>query len=144
MMKWADSITWLLVFAGWLVVHKATLSRDRRKEKREVCLALCTDLLELQGHAIDFHTAPNFEPRKSMEVAQQVERIVLRLQRGPLKELAVPLPTIVSLRQRITGHNMDKSDFSQQQTDSEVVLEIRNAVGDLIIAIEDARDQTWE
>ena len=36
--NWTSLVTWILVFVGWFAVHKATLSRERRKEKRE---AMC-------------------------------------------------------------------------------------------------------
>ena len=139
-----DIVTWLLVFIGWAVVHKATLSRDRRKEKREISMQLCKDIAELQTAAIDFHTASQFDARKSTDLAQQVERIILRLQKSPLGELNIPLARLITLRRKITKNNIDQSDFKTQSNDSQIIFDIRNAITDLIIAIEDAREYVWK
>ena len=64
---WSNIVTWLLVLFGWAVVHRATLIRDRRKEKREFSVAICAALVELQSAAIDFHTASRFNARKSTD-----------------------------------------------------------------------------
>lgn len=141
---WVTLVTWVLVFAGWFAVHHATLARDRRKEKREAAANLCDDLLELQAAAIDFHTASHCDIRKSTDLAQEVERIVLQLTKKPFSELDIPLSRRVVLRQRITRRNADPSDFVSQPANSQIVLEIRNAVTDLIFAIEEARESNWK
>ncbi|HXU93961.1 MAG TPA: hypothetical protein VFP33_09925 [Gallionella sp.] len=141
---WTEAVTWLLVFIGWGVVHLATLARDRRKEKRETSMQLCKDIADLQSAAIDFHTAARFDSRKSTDLAQQVERIILRVQKKPLSELNIPLTRLITLRRKITQHNVDASDFSSQPADSEIILGIRTAISDLIGAIEDSRESVWE
>ena len=139
-----DIVTWLLVFIGWAVIHKATLIRDRRKEKREISMQICKDIAELQSAAIDFHTASHFNVRKSTDLAQQVERIILRLQKPPLSELNIPLGRMITLRRQITKHNIDPTDYKSQPDDSPIIFGIRNAVTDLIIVIEDARECVWK
>lgn len=139
-----DVVTWLLVFIGWAVIHKATLIRDRRKEKREISMQICKDIAELQSAAIDFHTASHFNARKSTDLAQQVERIILRLQKPPLSELNIPLGRMITLRRKITKHNIDPTDYKSQPDDSPIIFGIRNAVTDLIIVIEDARECVWK
>lgn len=139
-----DVATWILVFIGWAVVHRATLSRDRRKEKREISMQICKDIVELQSAAIDFHTASDFNARKSTDLAQQVERIILRLQRPPLSELNIPLTRMITLRRQITKHNIDPTDFRSQPVDSQIIFGIRNAITDLVIVIEDTRECIWE
>jgi len=141
---WTDTVTWLLVFFGWVAVHRATLIRDRRKEKREVSMKICTDIAELQSAAIDFHTSSHFNARKSTDLAQQVERIILRLQKPPLSELNIPRARMVTLRRRITKHNIDLTDFKSQPADSEIIFGIRNAATDLTILIEDTRECVWK
>ena len=141
---WTHVVTWSLVLGGWWVVHLATLNRDRRKEKRDVSAQVCKNILALQGNAIDFHTAQFFEARKSTDLAQDVERVAIQLQKSPLQELEIPISRIVALRQRITRRNIDPTDFMPQPVDSILVLEIRNAVSDVIFAIEDARERVWK
>lgn len=139
-----DVITWLLVLTGWIVVHIATLNRDRRKEKREISMQICMDIAELQSAAIDFHTASHFNARKSTDVAQQVERIILRLQKLPLSELNIPLARMITLRRKITKSNIDPTDFKSQPDESQIIFDIRNATADLIIFIEDTRECVWK
>lgn len=141
---WTDIVTWVLIFLGWAAVHKATLIRDRRKEKREISMQMCKDISELQSAAIDFHTAPHFDARKSTDLAQQVERIIIRLQKLPLSELDIPLTRLITLRRKITKSNIDLSDFQSQTVGSPIIFDIRNAVTDLIILIEDNRECVWK
>jgi hypothetical protein len=79
----SDWVTWVLVLLGWWFVHKATLSRERRKEKRELSANICSKLLDLQEAAISFHTDKEFSSRISNDISQQVHRIVSQLQRVP-------------------------------------------------------------
>ena len=141
---WANIVTWILIFFGWYVVHRATLARDRRKEKREISTRLCTNLIELQSAAIDFHTGSHCDLRKSTDIAQQVENILIQLQTSPLSELNVPYAPRVALRQSITRQNIDPIGFVAQQPDSQIIMDIRNAITDMIFAIEDARESKWK
>ena len=141
---WNDAVTWLLVFIGWAVVHRATLIRDRRKEKREISMKICTDIAELQAAAIDFHTGSQFNARKSTDIAQQVDQVINRLQKSPLSELSIPLSNLITLRRKITKHNIDLTDFKSQPADSQIIFGIRNAVTELIILIEDNRESVWK
>jgi hypothetical protein len=136
-------ITWALVFGGWWVVHKATLSRERRKEKRETAHQICIDLRAVECLAIDFHTAQNHDSRKATDICQDTERLVLQIQRTPLSELSIPLYRWTHLRRSITLHNVDPSDFSPRPANSELIRDIRNAVTDVIDAIEERREQCW-
>lgn len=140
---WGSAFTWVLVFVGWCVVHQATLARDRRKEKRDVSARFCSDLLKLQADAIDFHTADKYDSRKSHDVAQQVDRIVGQLTKVPLVELNVPYERFIALRQAITMNNSEASDFKPQPLDALLVFDIRNAVMDLVDAVEEARETRW-
>jgi len=133
-----------MVFIGWAVVHRATLIRDRRKEKREISMQICKDIADLQTAAIDFHTASQFDARKSADLGQQVERIILRLQKSPLGELEIPLQNLIRLRRKTTLLNIDASNFSSQPAGSQIIFDIRNAATDLIICIEDTRERIWE
>ena len=81
--NWAGVITWFIVVIGWIIVHNATLARDRRKEKREISMHICKEIADLQATAIDFHTATDFDARKSTDLAQQVDRVCIRLQKYP-------------------------------------------------------------
>ena len=146
-MAWDEStsglVTWVLAFGGWFAVHKATLSRERRKEKREAAKEICATLRVIERNAIDFHTAENHSSRAANDLRQDTERLILQLQRKPLSELKIPLSRMIQFRRSITRHNIDPSDFSCQPPDSELVREVRNAVTDVVESIEERREQYW-
>jgi len=48
-------VSWLLIIGGWLFVHRATLSRERRKEKREEINNTIQEIRAIENIAIDFH-----------------------------------------------------------------------------------------
>lgn len=73
---WADIVTWAMVFGGWFFVHTTTLSRERRKEKREVAHKICSELRSLECQALDFHTAPSHDSRKATDLRQDVDRLI--------------------------------------------------------------------
>lgn len=141
---WADIITWAMVFGGWFIVHKTTLSRERRKEKREVAHKVCSELRSLECQALDFHTAQSHDSRKATDLRQDVDRLIRQLQRPPLSALGIPLQSLIQLRRSITRQNADPSDFFCQTADSELVQNIRNAITDLIGDIGDRREQHWK
>lgn len=141
--SWTNLVTWVLVFVGWFVIHKATLSRERRKEKREASRQFCIELRAAERLAIDFHTAQSHDDRKATDLRQDVDRLILQLQRAPLAELEIPLQRMIQLRRSITRQNADPSDFAAQATNSNLVRDIRNATTDLIEDIEDRRDHCW-
>lgn len=140
---WSSVVTWTLVFGGWFVVHQATLSRERRKEKREAARQICIDLRLAERLAIDFHTSPSHDSRKATDLRQDIERLILQLQRQPLAELGIPLSRMIQFRRSITRQNIDPSDFAAQTADAILVRDIRNAVTDLIESIEDQRENKW-
>ncbi len=140
----ASVITWVVVFVGWIIVHNATLARDRRREKREACRQICTSLEELQAAAIDFHTSNQFNLRASSDLGHSVEQIILRLQGKPFSELNVPRSRIKAIRQRLTEKNVDLSDFSSQSADSEIVLDVRTAISDLVMYLDSRKETVWK
>jgi hypothetical protein len=146
-MAWDEStttlVTWSLAFGGWFAVHKATLSRERRKEKREAAKEMCLALRTLERSAIDFHTAEEYSSRAANDLRQDTERLILQLQRKPLSELQIPLSRMIQFRRSVSRHNIDPSDFLCQLPDSDLIREVRNAVTDVIESIEERREQYW-
>lgn len=141
--NWTSLVTWVLVFVGWFAVHKTTLSRERRKEKREVAWQICIEFRTTERSAIDFHTAQSHDNRKATDLRQDIERLIRRLQRAPLSELDIPFRCMIRFRQSITRQNVDPSDFAAQATDSDLVQNIRDTTTDLIEAIENRRNHCW-
>jgi hypothetical protein len=137
-------ITWLIVGAGWVIVHCATLSRERRRENREAVLKVTAYLQELEKDAAEFHTANGFDAYKCAALTQKTERVITTLQRAPFKDLNLDPNMFKSLRQSITRHNVDPSTFSQQAAYSEIMRDIRIATDDLIDAVEEAKSRVWK
>jgi hypothetical protein len=44
---------------------------------------------------------------------------------------------------RVTLHNIDQSDFVQQDANSDLILRIRNAIADLISLVEELKEAKW-
>lgn len=140
----ASILTWLVVLIGWYVVHNKTLERDRRREKREACRQLCEALEKLQEAALDFHTSNQFSLRNSTDLGYFVEQVVLSLQGKPIDELKLPRSKIIAIRQKITGRNVDLSDFTSQAADSEIIMDIRTSVSDITRYLDQRKEVVWE
>lgn len=141
---WTNAVSWGLIFLGWVVVHKSTLSHERRKEKREAAYKVCTELRDLERQAINFHTAQKHDSRNATDLRQNVVRLIRHLQRAPLTELEIPNQGLIRLRQSITRQNADPSNFTTQAADSDIVRNIRDAVSDLIEIMEESRERKWK
>lgn len=140
----ASIVTWIVVLIGWYVVHSKALERDRRREKREACREICEALEELQSAALDFHTSNQFSLRDSTDLGYSVEQVVLKLQAKPIDELKLPKSKIIAIRQRITGRNVDLSDFSPQAADSEIIMDIRAAISEVTRYLDQRKEIVWE
>jgi p-aminobenzoyl-glutamate transporter AbgT len=140
---WPNAVTWVLLFFGWLVVHRATLARERRKEKRETANCAVNELREIEKEAFEFHAAESFDDRKGSALRKRVERLINQLQRPPLVALGIPVGRMIALRSSITLNNADLSNFTPQKSDSLILQSICDAVDDLIEEIEASRDKCW-
>jgi len=140
---WSNFITWVLILGGWFVVHRATLVRERRKERRELANNAIDALNSLAIEARNFHIASAFDEHRADLLRYRIGRMILSLQRQPLSELDLPIGRMVRLRKSITLKNMDQSSFSAQQPNSPVLMDIRSAVDDLVDAIDAARERCW-
>ncbi|MBK7022532.1 MAG: hypothetical protein IPH41_03145 [Sulfuritalea sp.] len=140
---WVHGVTWLVVAAGWYTVHRATLSRERRREKRDAAKQLASDLHELEKSAREFHSAERHDEYAAAELSMRCDRLIKVVQRAPFDELKIAPSLMTSLRRAVTCHNIDRTAFSQQAANSEIQRNIRCAIDDLIDAIEEAKVRTW-
>jgi hypothetical protein len=141
---WPNVVTWGMVVVGWLLVHLATLNRDRRKERRDVAKAVVEEITDLEKSAREFHVSETFDGHKAQILRCETERVIRKIQRMPLSLLDIPLSRLVRLRKAITLKNTDRSDFKTQSDDSEILADIRMAVDDLLEIIEVHKDAKWE
>lgn len=125
------------------MVHLATLSRERRKERRDIAKSAIDALTVLATEARDFHSAATFDSNNADIVIYKTQRIVRSLQRLPLSKLDLPISKMVRLRKSISLNNADLSSFSTQRTQSPILQEIRAAIDDLVDSIEEMRQARW-
>ena len=143
MSAWQLLVTWVLVLGGWYVIHLATLSRERRKERRDAAKLATDALSNLAVEAREFHSASTFDPDKLDLLIYKTQRIIRSLQRMPLRDLDLSILKMVRLRKSISLTNTDSSSFATQNTLSPFLLEIRAATDELIDAIEERRETRW-
>lgn len=134
-MEWKDIITWILVILGWFFVHKATMSREEWKEKRESINSIIKEIKEVEELCINFQTSIKFSNQAQDTLIWKVNRIIKALYRPPLKYLHIPTEIIIRFRQRLT-YNTDKSTFSTQAHDGEIISSIHEVIDDLIDEID--------
>lgn len=140
---WSNVITWALILGGWYAVHRATLARERRKERRELAGKAIEALESLAIEARQFHTAGTFDEHQADLLRYRTDRTIRSLQRPPLSELSLPIGRMVRLRKSISLKNMDQSSYCTQTPNSTILRDIRSAVDDMMDAIEAARESRW-
>lgn len=137
---WSNVITWFIVAIGWYAVHRATLSRERRKEQREATQKAIEEIKQIEKSALDFHMANGHSQQEADTLTSRIDRILRLIQRPPLKALEAPVMPMVKFRKSITLTNFDSSGFSTQHAESELLYAIRCATDDFTTAIETQRD----
>lgn len=138
-----DAVTWLLVIAGWWLVHQATLARERRKENRDAINKVIEDLRRIEQVAVGFHQAIEFNGTRARELRIDLERALRRINKPPCKRLEIPTRARARARQAVTRENMDRSSFVRQDSESHLLLELTDAFDGLINEIETARDKKF-
>lgn len=141
--SWFSIVTWLVVAVGWFVVHSASLSRERRGEKRDEAKSVVTDLRGLEKEASDFHGAESFDEFKASDLALKCDRLIKVLQRVPFNELKLDPTLLSALRRSVTCDNIDRTAFQTQSANSEIQRNIRIATDDLIDSVEIAKARYW-
>lgn len=134
-MDWKDIITWLLIITGWYTVHKATMSRERLKENRDATLRTIEEVRRVEEVSVEFQTSLVFSDENYDLLVWRIRRITMSLYRPPLKHLQISTDIVIKFRQSLTK-NTDKSTFTTQLHDAEVINNIHEAADDLINEIE--------
>lgn len=135
-MQYGLFFTLLSVAIGWIVVHKLSEQRERRKEVRALLDKLMERLKVLEKDVICFHTHPTFDYSKSREITSEMDRIETKVTRIPYFNQDDLVPTLIAYRQSITSKNFDKSSFQTLAQDSELIENIREQSLDFEDALE--------
>lgn len=139
--NWANTVTWIVVLVGWIAVHCATLSRERRKEKRDAVSCIIEEIRAVEVLAVTFHTSDKFDSLSSDLLIWRTIRVNRALQRPPLQTLDIPLSLMVRFKKGLTLLNTDTSTFVRQTYHSEIIRGIHSVTDDIIESIEAAREQ---
>lgn len=140
---WANIVTWGLIVLGWFIVHRATLSREHRKEKRDSVSCIIEEIKAVEKLAVEFHTSDKFDSQASESLIWQVSRVTRTLQRPPLQALEIPLGLMVRFRKGLTLQNTDASSFVSQTYHCNIIKGIRDVTDEILETIEVARDRCF-
>lgn len=132
--------TWLIVVAGWFVVHHLTTKRDQRKEARERLDQFILTLREIEEKAIQFHQSAAYKGDIARTLLFDIQRIIAKLKRHPFGSFKVSSNLQKELRRAITLKNYDHSKFACQPANSSILSNVANAVDD----IEDQLEREYE
>lgn len=143
-MSWlTQSISWVLIAAGWAVVNDQNNKRETRKEVRASLLELYKILDDIEDAAYEYHTTDGdiAKARKIVRAIHEIAPRIIMARRGPIKfhytkELA-------GFRRAITFANFDTSTFERKQPGDPLFDEIAATKRELITALELAYSQAY-
>jgi hypothetical protein len=135
-------ISWVLVIAGWFLVHYLSNERESAKERRQetrLALARLREAMEgMRDDAVAFHQGGGYAGDKLRKIElclERLERSWLRLApAGNNREIISK--HIVAMRQSFSRSNADASTFCQQQYDSPIINGIIDAFDEAIDRLE--------
>lgn len=132
--------TWIIVVAGWFVVHHLSTKRDQRKEARERLDQLVALLRELEERAINFHQSTTYKGDLARSLLFDIQRIIAKLKRHPFGSFEISSNLLKEFRRSVTYNNFDPSKFECQPPNSLILGNIANVVDD----IEDQLEEEYE
>lgn len=123
--------TWLVVVAGWFVVHHLTTKRDQRKEARERLDQFILVLRAIEEKAIQFHQSDTYKGDLARTLLFDIQRIIAKLKRHPFGSFEVSPNLLKEMRRAVTLKNFDPSKFVCQPANSTILSNVANAVDDI-------------
>jgi len=123
--------TWIIVVAGWFVVHHLSTQRDQRKEARERLDQFISALREIEEKAVQFHQSDSYKVDVARSLLFDIQRIIAKLKRHPFGSFVVSPDLQKELRRAVTLRNFDPSKFSCQPANSSILSNVANAVDDI-------------
>jgi len=140
----APIVPWALVIIGWWIINHQNNARESRKERRAAIDRLNSELDSLEGLAIQFHTAANFDEGRLAALRRRLKRLMAMVEATGMVEVNSGLSLcVVRVRQSMTLRNADKTGFSQQRQDGRLLHEISAAVDELRDEVEAAFNEKY-
>ena len=143
-MSWfAQSISWVLIVAGWMVINNQNNRRETRKEVRASLLELYKFLDEIEDSAYEYHTTDGDtgKARKILRAIQQIAPRIIMARRGPI--VFHYTKALTNFRRAITFENFDTSTFERKRPEDPFFDAIAAAKRELITALELAYSQAY-
>jgi hypothetical protein len=138
-----QSVSWVVIFLGWIVVNYQNNARETRKEIRASLLDLYKQLDTIEDAAFEYHTKagdPVIARRLRRDIQQIAPRIIMA-RRGPMKiNYSKPL---AAFRKSITFENFDSSKFVAKSPQDPFFDDITGCKRDLIGALESAYNRAY-
>lgn len=131
-----DAIPWLVAAVGWGFTHVFSEARERRKEVRSQLDKGIEQLLALEKAARDFHMKSEYDPVKAHELTAGIDTFERKLYRISCLKLDALTSRLIALRRAITLTNFDRTGFTAQTAESDVLGSIADASASLEDALE--------
>lgn len=134
-MAWFQLIQIIAIVAGWIIVHKFSVARDRDKARREMIAktvdGLVDEISKLLSIATTYHTElrnPSKENELKVALQDMTGRVALFSDiSSDIAELAAIRTSIVGLRKAMTGKHFEDEHNSQLVQNSEQMQLIAEA-----------------
>lgn len=125
-MQWSQTVTWMLVIAGWWLVNRQNNIREKRKEIRTLIDKLQVYLDDVETLAIKYHTNQEssdlaFELKRSLNQKLRSKLDILKLRTLDVNKC---YPLLKQFRQAVTLNNFDTSSFKPQSMSDTIVTNI--------------------
>lgn len=131
-----DAIPWAIAVLGWGFTHIFSEARERRKEVRAQLDKAIEQLLALEKASREFHMADEFKVVKAHDLTSALDTFERKLYRITCLNIDDLVGRLVRLRRAITLKNFDRTAFSAQAPESEVLASIADAAADMEDAME--------
>lgn len=120
-----QTVTWLLVLLGWVVVNKLQDFRELRKDRIARISDLRNRMEVFEQKALNFHTS-EFDGKAVLMIISALRSIARELKL--LKDCgyidSIYEDDLVEFRQACTGINFDKTEHTARASDDDVCLAI--------------------
>ena len=133
-------ITWLLIIAGWWIVHALHELRNFRSSLRQLAVEIRESASDLRKKAYDYHTSPQHNDELSGDIKSDLKRLAALCRfLQPVHSEKEINQRIKYLRRSITSENFD-SPVNHRKLDANdpVLANIDVATDDLISFVENA------
>lgn len=140
-MSFIDNIvTWLLIIAGWWIVHALHEVRNFRSSLRQLAAEVRESASDLRKKAYNYHTASQHNDELSGDIKRDLQRLaaLCRFLQPVYSEKEIN-QHIKNLRRAITSENFD-SPINHRKLDvnDPVLTNIDVATDDLVFFVENA------